>query len=528
MTFDSDFLVIGGGLAGLRFALAAAELGQVTLIAKAGRDDANTYYAQGGIACVWGDDDSLALHVEDTMRAGAGLCHREAVEAIVGDGPAAVRELIELGVRFTRSGDGVHYDLGREGGHCRRRVLHALDLTGNELMRALGEAAGRQGKIERREAHEAIDLLIAPGHDGKPQCWGAYALDRKSGQIHHYRAPLTMLATGGAGMVYRHTSNPRVATGDGIAIALRAGAQVANLEFYQFHPTCLYHPGAKPFLISEALRGEGAILKLPGGERFMPRYHSDAELAPRDVVARAIDAEMKRHGQPAVLLDVSHREAGFVRQRFPNIYAHCLKLGIDITREPMPVVPAAHYMCGGVRTDLWGRTSLDGLLAAGEVAMTGLHGANRLASNSLLEAVVMARRAAMAAPHELARLGGNPPVFPDLSPARPLKETARARIAAQIERLRDLMWARAGIVRDDADLARAQDELCLLAAELERDYQRFGCAPEVLELRNLVAVGEAIVRCAARRTESRGAHYNRDHPLSVESWRHDSQLGPSH
>lgn len=523
MTFDSDFLVIGGGLAGLRFALAAAALGRVTLITKAGRDEANTHYAQGGIACVWGDDDSFALHVEDTMRAGAGLCSQAAVEAIVADGPDAVRELIALGVRFTRAGDGVSYDLGREGGHSRRRVLHARDLTGRELMRALGEAARAQPRIELREAHDAIDLLIARQADGTARCWGAYALDRRRGQIHQLRAPITMLASGGAGMVYQHTTNPGVATGDGVAMASRAGARIANMEFYQFHPTCLYHPQAKSFLISEALRGEGAILKLPSGERFMARYHRDAELAPRDVVARAIDAEMKRHGLPAVLLDLSHREPNFIRERFPNIHAYCLGLGIDITREPMPVVPAAHYMCGGVSTDLWGRSSVDGLLAAGEVAMTGLHGANRLASNSLLEAVVMGRRAAMVAGEDLARLKVAPPTFPDLSPPREL-DPARARIASRIGALRRLMWERVGIVRDDAGLALAHNELKALNGEVAREYQRDGGSPELLELRNLAAVSELIVRGAVRRRESRGAHYNRDHPDSLETWRHDSLL----
>src|SRR5580658_10229780 len=390
--FDSDYLVIGGGIAGLMFALAASEVGTVTVLTKAASSEANTAYAQGGIASVWSVDDSFESHVEDTLNAGAGLCDRVAVETIVREGPATVRELIRLGTQFTRieAGGEDEYDLGREGGHSHRRVLHAQDLTGREIMRALGAAASARENIRVLENHVAVNLLIKKDRTtGKPKsCWGVYALDRDTNRVNKIVTRATMLATGGAGKVYLYTTNPDIASGDGVAMAYRAGASVANLEFYQFHPTCLYHPAAKSFLISEALRGEGAILKLPDGTAFMKRYHPDAELAPRDVVARAIDSEMKRHGLDFVYLDLSHREADFIKRRFPNIFKRCLSFGYDLTKGPIPVVPAAHYLCGGVQTDLDGRTSIPRLYAAGEVAMTGLHGANRLASNSLLEAAV--------------------------------------------------------------------------------------------------------------------------------------------
>ena len=366
----SDFLVIGGGIAGLTFAIKASEFGTVTVLTKAGSSEANTAYAQGGIASVWSVDDSFESHIEDTLRAGAGLCDRAAVETIVREGPEAVRELIRLGTRFTRvetEGNEIdselEYDLGQEGGHSHRRVLHAQDLTGREIMRALTEAAAARPNIRTLENHVAINLLVETPSAGKPgACWGVYALDRNTHEIRKVISRATMLATGGAGKVYLYTTNPDIASGDGVAMAYRAGAAVANLEFYQFHPTCLYHPAAKSFLISEALRGEGAILKLPDGTAFMKRYHPDAELAPRDVVARAIDSEMKRHGLDFVYLDLSHREADFIKRRFPNIFKRCLSFGYDLTRGPIPVVPAAHYMCGGVQTDLDGRTSIPRLV----------------------------------------------------------------------------------------------------------------------------------------------------------------------
>src|SRR5882762_2387480 len=412
----SDFLVIGGGIAGLTFALKASEVGTVTVLTKAGSSEANTSYAQGGIASVWSVDDSFESHIEDTIRAGAGLCDRDAVETIVREGPEAVRELIRLGTRFTRVENGaqdtnevgnefdaeLEYDLGREGGHSHRRVLHAQDLTGREIMRALGEAAKARPNIRVLENHVAVNLLIERDGSRRPRaCWGVYALDKATMSVHKFVARATLLATGGAGKVYLYTTNPDIASGDGVAMAYRAGAPIANMEFYQFHPTCLYHPAAKSFLISEALRGEGAILRLPDGTPFMKRYHPDAEMAPRDVVARAIDSEMKRLGLDCVYLDISHHKPAYIRERFPNIYKCCLVFGFDLTAGPIPVVPAAHYMCGGVVTDLQARTAIPRLYAAGEVAMTGLHGANRLASNSLLEAAVMGRRAFAAAREQL-------------------------------------------------------------------------------------------------------------------------------
>ncbi len=522
----SDFLVIGGGIAGLSFALKAASRGSVAVLVKAGSADANTSYAQGGIASVWSVDDSFESHVEDTLRAGAGLCNRGAVEGIVRDGPEVVRELIRLGTRFTRvpEGNEHEYDLGREGGHSHRRVLHAQDLTGQEIMRALWEAIRANPNISFYEDHLAIDLLIE--NRGRPdaRCWGSYALDRHSGAIRKFRARFTMLATGGAGKVYLYTTNPDIASGDGVAMAYRAGVPIGNMEFYQFHPTCLYHPEAKSFLISEALRGEGAILKLPSGEPFMKRYSPDAELAPRDIVARAIDAEMKRHGLDCVYLDLSHRGADFIRRRFPNIYTRCASLGIDITHEPIPVVPAAHYMCGGVITDMSARTALAGLYAAGEVAMTGLHGANRLASNSLLEAAVMARRAYLDVREQTHALR-TPPDFPEWNPGRAIRSDEHVLVTQSWDEIRRLMWNYVGIVRTDRRLERARRRLALLREEIHSYYWDHLLDSDLVELRNLVVVAELIVRSAMYRKESRGLHYNLDHPRTDdEHWLHDTVI----
>jgi L-aspartate oxidase len=516
---NSDFLVIGGGIAGLTFALAASEVGTVTVLTKAGSREANTNYAQGGIASVWSVDDSFESHIEDTLRAGAGLCDRAAVETIVRAGPDAVRELIRLGTRFTRvEANGaddheVEYDLGREGGHSHRRVLHAQDLTGREIMRALTEAAAARPNIRTLENHVAVNLLVESPSAGRAgSCWGVYALNRETNRIEKILARATMLATGGAGKVYLYTTNPDIASGDGVAMAYRAGAAVANLEFYQFHPTCLFHPAAKSFLISEALRGEGAILKRPDGAAFMKNYHPDAELAPRDVVARAIDSEMKRHGLDFVYLDISHRDAKYIRERFPNIYKRCLSFGIDITAGPMPVVPAAHYMCGGVRTDLEGRTTIPRLYAAGEVAMTGLHGANRLASNSLLEAAVMGHRAFESAREFLANAGGRPPEFPEWDPGRAIRGEERVLITQSWDEIRRLMWNYVGIVRSDRRLERALSRIELLKEEIHSYYWDHLLDSDLIELRNLVVVAELTVRSAMARKESRGLHYNIDHP----------------
>ncbi len=512
----SDFLVIGGGIAGLTFALAAAETGTVTLLTKAGSGEANTAYAQGGIATVWSVSDSFESHVDDTLRAGAGLCDRAAVEAIVRGGPDAVRELIRYGTEFSKvensNGENeVEYDLGREGGHSHRRVLHAQDLTGREIMRALTAAAAANPNIRTLENHVAINLLVESPSGGHPgACWGVYALDRATNKIERVLARATLLATGGAGKVYLYTTNPDIASGDGVAMAYRAGAAIGNMEFYQFHPTCLFHPAAKSFLISEALRGEGAILKRPDGTPFMSDYHPDAELAPRDVVARAIDSEMKRHGLDFVYLDLSHREAAYIKERFPNIYRRCLSYGIDMTAGPIPVVPAAHYMCGGVMTDLDARTSIPGLYAAGEVAMTGLHGANRLASNSLLEAAAMGRRAFDSA-RELAAMG-RPPEFPEWDPGRAIRSEERVLITQSWDEIRRLMWNYVGIVRSDRRLERALSRIELLKDEIHSYYWDHLLDSDLIELRNLVVVAEVIVRSAVARKESRGLHYNTDHP----------------
>ena len=511
----SDFLVIGGGIAGLIFAIKASAIGTVTVLTKAASDEANTAYAQGGIASVWSVDDSFESHVEDTLRAGAGLCNRDAVEAIVRDGPEAVRELIALGTHFTRVDEGGEdeYDLGREGGHSHRRVLHAQDLTGREIMRALGEAAKARPNIRVLENHVAVDLLIERDANRRPQaCWGVYALDKATMSVHKVVARATLLATGGAGKVYLYTTNPDIASGDGVAMAYRAGAPIANMEFYQFHPTCLYHPMAKSFLISEALRGEGAILRLSDGTPFMKRYHLDAELAPRDVVARAIDSEMKRLGLDCVYLDISHHQPAYIRERFPNIYKRCLAYGFDLTAGPIPVVPAAHYMCGGVMTDLMARTAIPRLYAAGEVAMTGLHGANRLASNSLLEAAVMGRRALAAAREQLTHDEGIPPSFPEWDPGDAIKSEQRVLITHSWEEIRRLMWNYVGIVRSDRRLERALRRIVMLKEEIHSYYWDHLIDSDLIELRNLVTVAELVVRCAMTRKESRGLNYNIDHP----------------
>ena len=524
---SSDFLVIGGGIAGLLFAIKASSFGTVTVLTKAASDEANTAYAQGGIASVWSVDDSFESHISDTLRAGDGLCNRLAVETIVRDGPDVVRELIALGTRFTRidAGGEDEYDLGREGGHSHRRVLHAQDLTGREIMRALGEAAAAYTNLRVLENHVAVNLLIESRHDGNAACWGAYALNKATMAVRKVVARATVLATGGAGKVYLYTTNPDIASGDGVAMAYRAGASIANMEFYQFHPTCLYHPAAKSFLISEALRGEGAILRLPDGTAFMKRYHPDAELAPRDVVARAIDSEMKRLGLDCVYLDISHRPASYVRERFPNIYKRCLSYAYDLTAGPIPVVPAAHYMCGGVVTDLGGRTTIPQLYAAGETAMTGLHGANRLASNSLLEAAVMGRRAFAATIEELHKDFREPPDFPEWDPGRAARTEQRVLITHSWDEIRRLMWNYVGIVRSDRRLERAFRRIQLLKQEIHSYYWDHLLDSDLIELRNLVTVAELVVRCAMARKESRGLHYTIDHPDHDDAlWRRDSLI----
>ncbi|MEW6218585.1 MAG: L-aspartate oxidase [Thermodesulfobacteriota bacterium] len=534
MIHETDVLVIGSGVAGLSFALKVARFARVTIVTKKDRVTSATNLAQGGVAAVLSREDSFALHVQDTLAAGAGLCHEDAVRMVVERGPACIRELMDIGVAFSvRDDEPDRLDLGREGGHSARRIVHARDLTGQEIERALVRATGEHPNITVLEDRLAVDLLIGSRAGVQPDdgrfgdvCLGAYVLDRLGGGIATYLARVTVLCTGGSGKVYLYTTNPDIATGDGIAMAWRAGARVANLEFMQFHPTCLYHPRAKNFLISEAVRGEGAILRDQRGQAFMAKYDPRRELATRDAVARAIDAEMKASGDDCVYLDISHRPAEFVRRRFPHIHATCLAYGIDITREPIPVVPAAHYMCGGVVTDLGGQTSLEGLYALGETACTGLHGGNRLASNSLLEAVVFADQAAARVEADWPRLSHRQlPAVVDWNPgpARRLEECIL--VNHNWDQIRRLMWNYVGIVRSDQRLALAHSRLAPISAEVASHYRSYLLTADLVELRNIALVAELIVRCAISRKESRGIHCNLDHPRPDDAaWRRDTVL----
>src|SRR5712675_448090 len=516
MRHQSDFLVLGSGIAGLSFALQAARHGSVTVLAKRGRSESNTAQAQGGIAAVLSPQDSVEQHVQDTLIAGAGLCREPAVHVAVEEGPARVRELIELGAEFTRDATALGYHLTREGGHSQRRVLHAADMTGREVERALLGAADR-ARIRIADEQVAIDLITSGklGAGGRDRALGAYVLDARTGEVHVHLAKVVVLATGGAGKVYLYTTNPDVATGDGLAMAHRAGAAVANLEFIQFHPTCLYHPQAKSFLISEALRGEGGILRNAEGEAFMERYDARKELAPRDVVARSIDSELKRRGDDCAFLDVTHLGKAFVVEHFPHIYTTCLAFGIDMAQVPIPVVPAAHYVCGGVCTDLRGQTTIPGLLAVGEVACTGLHGANRLASNSLLEGLVFGHRAAAYA----AALSG-----PDWNPGRAVAPEEGVIVKQNWDEIRALMWNYVGIVCTDKRLARAERRLDNLVGEIQEYYWGYLVTRDIVELRNLADVARLIVACAQERKESRGLHYTLSWPGADPSWVRDTVL----
>jgi L-aspartate oxidase len=509
------FLVIGTGIAGLTFALKAARLGPVLVVTKSDPAETNTSMAQGGIASVLDPSDSFDLHVQDTLACGAGLCRREVVETVVREGPDRVQELVEWGVDFSREGE--RFALGREGGHSRNRIVHSADLTGREIERVLLQRVLEHPGIELRPYQLAVNLILRrhledPSLGASRTVYGAYLLDQETERIEAVQAAVTVLATGGAGKVYLYTSNPDVATGDGLAMAYRAGARLANLEFVQFHPTCLYHPRAKSFLLSEALRGEGGVLRRRDGEAFMKRYHPQADLAPRDVVARAIDQEMKRTGDKCVYLDMTHLGADRLRERFPNLYEKCLEFGYDMAAEPVPVVPATHYFCGGVDVDRWGRTSLDRLFALGEVSHTGLHGANRLASNSLLEALVFAHRAVeyLAEHREWTR--------EPVPRARPWESEGTEELRDSVildhdwDTARRVMWDYVGIVRSDLRLHIAKERLNQIRRTVEYLYWRYRLTRDLVELRNLVLVGELIVRCALRRRESRGLHYTTSWP----------------
>ena len=511
MAHSFDFLVLGGGVAGLSFALDAAEFGSVAVLTKRARGECNTAYAQGGIASVLSAEDTFEAHVQDTLTAGAGLCKREAVEVTVREGPERIRGLVAVGAEFSRRRDG-DYDLTREGGHSKRRIVHAGDITGREVERALLAACDDKKNITFFPDSTGVDFIrdrrSASGHG---RILGAYVL-RGTGAIESFLGKVTILATGGAGKVYLYTSNPDVATGDGVAMAWRAGAQVANMEFFQFHPTCLFHPEAKSFLISEALRGEGGLLRLKSNERFMDRYHPLAELAPRDVVARAIDAELKRTGDEAVFLDMTHKGRAFLMERFPNIYSTCKEFGIDMGVQPIPVVPAAHFMCGGVVTDLNGRTTLEGLYAIGETSCTGLHGANRLASNSLLEGLVFGHRAVKAAADDVKAFAGAREVPTEWDPGSAIDSDENVVVTHNWDEVRRLMWNYVGIVRTDKRLMRARRRLELLREEIRDYYWRHKVTRDMIELRNISDVAWLIVECASRRKESRGLHFTLDHP----------------
>ncbi len=526
-----DFIVVGSGISGLSFALRAAEQGTVAIVTKRDAASTNTAWAQGGIACVQSEDDSFDRHVADTLDAGAGLCPEPVVRKIVSDGPRAIQELIAWGVHFdgaiSDSGEEV-IELGREGGHTRRRILHHKDTTGREIETKLLAAVRSSAKIDLFENHFAIDLITTSklALDAPQRCVGIYALNEASGDVVTLRSDRVLLCTGGSGRVYLYTTNPDVATGDGVAMAWRAGCEIANMEFVQFHPTCLYHHELKSFLITEAMRGEGAELIDKHGRRFMTEYDPRGSLAPRDIVARAIDREIKKTGGPCVFLDITHKPSDFIRSRFPNIYDTCLTVDIDITKQPIPVVPAAHYQCGGVKTTVEGATSLPGLWAVGEVACTGLHGANRLASNSLLEGVVVSKLALQDClekiPLDQARETLSLPEWEsgDVSDVDELVV-----IYHNWDEIRRLMWDYVSIVRTDKRLHRAATRLSNLSREVQEFYWNFRVTSELLELRNLVQTATLIVDSAASRKESRGLHYTLDHPeRDDDHWRIDTVL----
>lgn len=512
---SSDFLVIGSGIAGLIYALDVAEEGLVTILCKSDPSEGSTRYAQGGIASVISPLDSFESHIQDTLEAGAGLCHEQRVRTLVTEGPERIAQLVKLGTKFDRDTSS-EFELGQEGGHSVRRILHAGDATGAEIQRAIYEKSANHPNIKILPFHCAIDFVMGETDDGKPEVLGCYALDSQSGVVSAFAARATMLATGGAGKVYLYTSNPDVASGDGIAMAYRAGARIANMEFFQFHPTCLFHPRAKSFLITEAMRGEGARLLNSDGVPFMQEYDSRGDLAPRDIVARAIDDQMKRRGDEYVLLDITHRDAEFIKSRFPTIYKRVAEFGFDLCKQPLPVVPAAHYCCGGVYSDEFGRSDLHRLYTAGETASTGVHGANRLASNSLLEALVFSHRAAE---HTLASLDSltAPESIPEWDSLDTISSSEEVIVSHLWEEVRRMMWNLVGIVRSTKRLNLAARRLEYIQEEIRDYYWKFRITSDLLELRNITQVADLIIRSALARKESRGLHYTIDFPERDDS-----------
>jgi L-aspartate oxidase len=517
MIHKSDFLVIGTGIAGLTYAIRAAAHGSVAVITKKGKTESNTNYAQGGIAAVVSPHDSIDLHMKDTLDTGAGLCRPDAVRVMVEEGPARIRELMELGVEFTRRGGAL--ELGREGGHSLNRIVHSKDLTGREIERALLSASASHQSITIFEDHAAIELLtehqfVQKKRFDQTHCWGAYALNVQDGRIDLFLARAVLLATGGLGQVYLHTTNPRIATGDGLGMAFRAGARIANMEFVQFHPTTLFNSGTPSFLVSEAIRGFGGVLTTTEGDRFMERYDPRGSLAPRDVVAYAIDTELKKSGADYVHLDLRHLSAESVKEGFPHIYETCLKrFKLDITREPIPVVPAAHYSCGGVETDLSGRTTIGGLFAAGEVSMTGVHGANRLASNSLLEALVFAVRASDAS---IKHIHSSPRSFPQIrewDESGTLNSEEWVLVSHDRREIQQIMWDYVGIVRSDLRLQRAERRIRMIRDEIEEFYKKTRVSEGLIELRNLALCADLIIQSSLKRKESRGLFMTTDYPM---------------